>query len=349
MDCGQPLPGAGAIPGAASLPTAEAGTGSKPQIGRRGIPGWVWIILGILIPAGLVGLLFWGNVLYIPQLASSPVTSPAPTFEGARLLVTVRGADGSPISGAQVEVQFGNIERRAQTNELGEARFPDLPQNTYTLNVSHAQYESWAGTVTMNQGRVNTSIQMQQDGSVTQANVPEEEQVTEEPQPTSQESPAAAPETHCAAGEVVYKEDFDDGVADNWREGRGLDAGWEIEADRSGGAVLHAGSSPSNPSQVVFLPNIFTLHFAAKIVQGGFHLGISEQFLPSELFFAPVDGEWHMYTVEISFNGQEFDIFLDGERTTGGSLETGGFKKRVFLEGGPGIEVYFDNFVGCEE
>ncbi|KAA3644222.1 MAG: hypothetical protein DWQ07_19125 [Chloroflexi bacterium] len=317
---------------------------TKARRKRRRLPGWIWIFLGILIPAGLTGLLFAENVLYIPQLASVPVTTPVATFEGARLLVMVSDADGKPVANAKVQLYFGNIDQEADTDVQGEARFPDLPQNSYTMTVSHPDHETWQGTMKMTQARVNTSVQLRPSSGTE----PQNEDLPAVAQGATEEGPGQAPGAQCDTGEVMFDEDFEDGIADDWREGRGLASGWVIENYEAGGKLLHVSASPSDPSRFALLPNVFKLHFAVYIEEGSFHLAIEDHFFTSESMGLRPDKRWHILSVEMSFNGGDFMILVDGETVIQDRLETTGFKKWVALEGGPGSDVYFDNFVACE-
>jgi len=150
-----------------------------------------------------------------PEPTETPVPSPTPVPIDVSL--TIQDADGSPIAGAQVTAADGNT---AQTDDSGLVMWNGLPEEPLDLTVDAQGYDAASETLTLERGPNEAAIQLARNEL--------------EPLPADV----------CAPNEtLLYLEDFQDQVAEEWPEFQFGAPGWSM------------GPSVENPDNIVLIAN----------------------------------------------------------------------------------------------
>lgn len=96
--------------------------------------------------------------------ASAPATDAAPAADPVslgELRIHVSRADGTPIAGAKVLVSYADgTERRAKTDDQGEARLSALPYGDIEVDVTATGMQSAAGRLTIDADSLQTGFEL---------------------------------------------------------------------------------------------------------------------------------------------------------------------------------------------
>ncbi len=199
------------------------------------------IIAAVLIPIGLVACASGFEQITAPPFddptaAVTPTHSPtavrtltpdvSPTDRPYDLIVALTDAEGNPITNGSVFLAEANSAFPAVVNERGLAIWQGLSGATAALTVAAQGYTGTSQSARLERGQNTVTVVLERD--------------------PKQILPAEA----CQPGEdVLYIEDFQNGVAQHWDwVGQGLPQGWSVaESAFSGSLALHAVGGPDEP------------------------------------------------------------------------------------------------------